>query len=344
MKKKLSPRDRLWVFADPSLKELIISCELQLAQPITVENLRLLVQERLINNFERFSWIISSAGYTSRVNNLDLTQHVTANEQIIIDPQRPLWQFNLVGNTKIEIGVHHALADGLSLVAILRKLTEEKPGVISRTKSRNKPSWSMVLRTIQGVFKALFTILFSPNVKMTNLETSKNYSATSWVRPDRLTNRTDFETILENLILDPALEIKENSIIAVPISISSLTNRINNGLGNKFALSPLPKKSQISIVDEFRTMKKQGEVLGAYFISVFIGLMPTYLGRYLSKFVSSHIFGIVSGVQVSKSVLKLLGAEIKQIKAWAPILGGQKFSITSVHYAGKVTLNQVIRS
>ena len=94
MKKKLSPRDRLWVFADPSLKELIISCELQLAQPITVENLRLLVQERLINNFERFSWIISSAGYTSRANNLDLTQHVTANEQIVIDPQRPLWQFN----------------------------------------------------------------------------------------------------------------------------------------------------------------------------------------------------------------------------------------------------------
>jgi len=97
-------------------------------------------------------------------------------------------------------------------------------------------------------------------------------------------------------------------------------------------------------VDEFRTMKKQGEVLGAYFISVFIGSMPTFLGRYLSKFVSSHIFGIVSGVQVSRSVLNLLGSEIKHIKAWAPILGGQKFSITSVHYAGEVTLNQVIRS
>ena len=77
-------------------------------------------------------------------------------------------------------------------------------------------------------------------------------------------------------------------------------------------------------------MKKQGEVLGAYFISVFIGSMPTVIGRYLSKFVSSHIFGIVSGVQVSRLALNLLGSEIKQIKAWAPILGGQKFSITSV--------------
>jgi hypothetical protein len=181
-------------------------------------------------------------------------------------------------------------------------------------------------------------------VKLAEVETSKNYSSKTWSRPDKLTNRTDFETILENLILDPALKIKENSIIAVPISISSLTNRINNGLGNKFALSPLPKKSQISIVDEFRTMKKQGEVLGAYFISVFIGSMPTFIGRYLSKFVSSHIFGIVSGVQVSRLVLKLLGSEITHIKAWAPILSGQKFSITSVHYKGEVTLNQVIRS
>jgi len=344
MRNKLSPRDRLWVFADPSLKELIIKCELQLSTPITVENLRKLVQERLIQNFERFSWIISSDGHIRRANNLDITQHVTENDQIVIDSKRPLWQFNLVKNTKIEIGVHHALADGLSLVAILRKLTEEKPVVIKPSKSRARPSWSMILRTIQGILKALFAIFISPNVKLANLETSKNYSSKDWSRPDRLTNRTDFETILENLILDPALEIKEKSIIAVPISISTLTNRINNGLGNKFALSPLPKKSQISIVDEFRTMKKQGEVLGAYFLSVFIGSMPTFIGRYLSKFVSSHIFGIVSGVQVSRSVLNLLGSGIKHIKAWAPILGGQKFSITSVHYAGKVTLNQVIRS
>jgi predicted nucleic acid-binding protein len=63
MKNKLSPRDRLWVFADPTLKELIIRCELHLAKPITVEALRQLVQERLIRNFERFSWIISSHGH-----------------------------------------------------------------------------------------------------------------------------------------------------------------------------------------------------------------------------------------------------------------------------------------
>jgi hypothetical protein len=67
-----------------------------------VEALRQLVQERLIRNFERFSWIISSDGHTKRANNLDLTQHVTENNQIAIDPQRPLWQFNLVNNSKIE--------------------------------------------------------------------------------------------------------------------------------------------------------------------------------------------------------------------------------------------------
>jgi hypothetical protein len=103
MKNKLSPRDRLWVFADPSLKELIIKCELHLAKPITVEALRQLVQERLIQNFERFSWIISSDGHIKRANNLDLSQHVTENNQIAIDPQRPLWQFNLVNNFKIEL-------------------------------------------------------------------------------------------------------------------------------------------------------------------------------------------------------------------------------------------------
>ena len=40
MRNKLSPKDRLWVFADPGLKELIIKCELHLATPITVRNAR----------------------------------------------------------------------------------------------------------------------------------------------------------------------------------------------------------------------------------------------------------------------------------------------------------------
>ena len=69
------------------------------------------------------------------------------------------------------------------------------------------------------------------SVSFLKIATRESPSAKAWSRPDKLTNRTDFETILENLILDPALEIKENSIIAVPISISSLTNRINNDLG-----------------------------------------------------------------------------------------------------------------
>jgi len=89
MRNKLSPRDRLWVFADPGLKELIIKCELHLASPITVEALRQLVQERLIRNFERFSWIINTKGEYRSVNNLDITKHVTENSSIVIDPKDP---------------------------------------------------------------------------------------------------------------------------------------------------------------------------------------------------------------------------------------------------------------
>jgi hypothetical protein len=195
-----------------------------------------------------------------------------------------------------------------------------------------------------GVGKTISALVFSPKVKLNLPHHSINYSSNDWTKPAIRNDRTDFENILEKLISKPELEISNKSIIAIPVTLSTLNNRINNGLGNKFALSPLPLKIEKSIVEEFRTIKKQGEVLGAYFMSVLIGSLPAFIGRTLSKFASSHILGLISGVQVSSSKLKLLDSEIQHIKAWAPILSGQKFSITSVHYAGTISLNQVIRS
>ena len=344
IRRKLPARDRLWVFADPGLDQLIIRCELMLGGPVSVESLRELVQERLVSKFERFSWVIKSCGGVDKSGSVDLLKHVTENSKIDINSSRPLWQFNLVDKQKIEIGVHHCLADGLSLVAILKRLTEKNPSPITKpVRYRSKPSWNLAFRTLQGIGKTIEALVFSPKVKLALSGRGVEYSSSDWQKPLVKSNRTDFESILEKLVLAPELGISNKSIIAIPVTISTLNNRINNGLGNKFALSPLPLKMEQSIVEEFRTIKKQGEVLGAYFMSVFIGSLPPFIGRTFSKFASSHILGIISGVQVSSSVLRLLDSEIKHIKAWAPILAGQKFSITSVHYAGAVSLNRVIR-
>ncbi len=345
MNKKLPARDRLWVFADPGLDQLIIRCELALSHPISIESLRALVKERLLSNFERFSWIIKPSGRINTTQKVDLSKHVTENSLLQISPTRPLWQFNLVNNQKIEIAVHHCLADGLSLVAILKRLTEKTPSPITKPlRSKSTPTFHLAFRTMLGVGKTISALVFSPKVKLNLPHHSINYSSSDWQKPALRNNRTDFENILEKLILNPELEINHKSIIAIPVTLSTLNHRINNGLGNKFALSPLPLKLEKSIVEEFRTIKKQGEVLGAYFMSVLIGSLPAFIGRTLSKFASSHILGLISGVQVSSSKLKLLDSEIQHIKAWAPILSGQKFSITSVHYAGTISLNRVIRN
>lgn len=345
MIKKLPARDRLWVFADPGLDQLIIRCELALANSISIDSLRRLVTERLLTNFERFSWIIKPSGRINHRHPIDLPKHVTENSLISLTPSRPLWQINLVNNRTIEIGVHHCLADGLSLVAILKKLTETNPSFITKPlKTRSKITLNLALRTIQGVGKTISALVFSPKVKLKLNHHTINYSSSNWPKPAIRNDRTDFENILENLVAKPELEINNKSVIAIPVTLSTLNSRIQNGLGNKFALSPLPLKLEKSIVEEFRTIKKQGEVLGAYFMSVLIGSLPAFIGRTLSKFASSHILGLISDIQVSHSKLKLLDSEILNIKAWAPILSGQKFSITSVHYAGTISLNQVIRN
>jgi len=343
MKIRFHPRDRLWFLADSNLEKLIIKCEMYVAGSINIEQLRQLIKEQIVNKYSKFHWVINPDSTIKYQDDLDFSYHITQDQEINLLKDKPLWRFNISKDqedTKIEFHIHHCLLDGLSLVSLLRQLAKANVSDHFLTKPLRKQfSPGIAFGVGIGVIKTLLRILFAK----TNHELKTGTKLTSSSRPI-LTGQsvvTDFEDVLAETVKKKITSPK--SLIGVPVSMVTNSQRVKAGLGNFFAFLPLTVDRGEHIFSDLKTKKKTREVLSTYLVSMFIGSLPLKLGKYFVKFISSHIFGVISGVYVSSNVLKILDKEITRINAWAPILDGQHFSITTVTYNRQITINEVSR-
>lgn len=60
-----------------------------------------------------------------------------------LNPARPLWEFHLLdtvdGNTALVVRIHHAIADGIALIRVMRSLTDEQPDAPEHGETEDAP-------------------------------------------------------------------------------------------------------------------------------------------------------------------------------------------------------------
>jgi len=345
MRKRLHPRDRLWFLADPNLDQLIIRCEIILDGVIDQNLFQNLVIEKLVNKYDKFKWVIDSYGQIKISTEIEKAYHFSlkASDQLVKD--KPLWKFELKNenNTSIIVfQIHHCLVDGLSLVAILKELSNEFY-VTSKTSQRirkiNTIEIPAIFSIAFGVLITFFRVIFSKTIKLYNKE--KNYLSSIWQKQPNNPDITEFGLILEKVAREKTQQNK--LLLGIPVSLVTNHKRVRSGLGNFFAFVPLTVKEDKHVYSDLQSLKKKGEVLGTYIVSLLIGTLPLKIGNYFARFISSHIYGVVSGVFVSSHALEVLGVRVNRINAWAPILEGQKFSVTTVSYNNQITVNELER-
>jgi hypothetical protein len=344
MLKRLHPRDRLWLLADPQLDQLFIKCDLHISGKIAKQSLIELVQKNIIDKYPKFSWQIAPTGKIQISHNLDFDYHITEDKDFVLDKAKPLWKFNIKAdneNSIIQVFIHHCLVDGLSLVAILKELTMPFKNsyplkLFRKPKLKFNPLFN--LSVAFGIIKTLLRVIFSKS----SINLGKNFQYQSKIRTQKNNPQmTEFGQILEEIAAE---KIKTNNLLlGIPVSLASNNKRINNGLGNFFAFVPLSVKRGKHIYSDLQSMKKRGHILGTYYVSLLIGSLPLKMGQYFAKFISSHIYGVVSSIYVSSNKLEILSHPITSINAWAPILDGQQFSITLVSYNKQISVNELNR-
>lgn len=147
----MSAVDRAWLRMDTPENPMMISAVLMFEQPIAINRLKRVLEERFLR-FRRFRQRIVDKGdktYWQDDPLFDLDNHLhrialpgkasTDELQALasdfnstaLDVRKPLWQIHYIdnynGGCALLIRIHHCIADGISLVRVLLSLTDKTP-------------------------------------------------------------------------------------------------------------------------------------------------------------------------------------------------------------------------
>lgn len=154
-RRPVGPVDTLWLRADHPTNLMVIDAMLWVDGQIDVERLEAVVQRRMVDRFPVFHQRLApdatlvlpnqweddpdfSLDHHVRVVQLDepgddsvLSAYVESQMHVPFDRDHPLWELHVLQGHRDGSAVfarfHHALADGIALVAVLLSLTDEEP-------------------------------------------------------------------------------------------------------------------------------------------------------------------------------------------------------------------------
>jgi diacylglycerol O-acyltransferase len=148
---RMSPVDTAWLRMDSAGNLMMIVGVMLFDGQMDLRRLRRVVQQRFLA-YDRFrSRVVQdAAGYWWEIDpDFDLEQHVVAVNlpgradmaelqrfaglmaAEALDPNRPLWQFQVVqnyaGGAAVIVRIHHCIADGIALIGVLLSMTSSDP-------------------------------------------------------------------------------------------------------------------------------------------------------------------------------------------------------------------------
>jgi diacylglycerol O-acyltransferase / wax synthase len=154
---QLAPVDSAWLRMEHPTNLMMITGVLMFDEQIDIERFRTVIQQRLVQRFERFRKraIIPAAGnpYWEVDRHFQLDSHIhhialpaPANRQALevlvsdlmsspLDFSKPLWHFHVVDGygtgSAIIARLHHSIADGIALVYVLLSLTDTSANAVT---------------------------------------------------------------------------------------------------------------------------------------------------------------------------------------------------------------------
>lgn len=156
-REKMTSVDSAWLHMEDPTNLMMITGVLLFDAPLRLEDLKMVVEDRLLAHFPRFKQRVVEEGlllktpYWEDDPHFNLDAHIhhialptpgddLALQELVsdfmstpLDFSKPLWQFHLVdgygAGCAIMARLHHAIADGIALVRVLLSLTDEAPEV-----------------------------------------------------------------------------------------------------------------------------------------------------------------------------------------------------------------------
>jgi hypothetical protein len=271
---------------------------------------------------------------------------------------RPLWQMHLVDGaegTLVVVRVHHCLADGLGLIALLGELADG--GAVPRSGipvASSPERFSRGSRLLGGLIAAGQLLARRPEARNSlhgQLGVRKLVAASSALRlEDLLAKAHANDATLTELLLAALARALGTWPLAsrralhalVPVSLRSGPS-LEDGTRFASVFVPLPvgiaelRGRVRSVQASFRPGRTREARVTARAVGA-AGAVTAALVRFGVSALLRRASVTVSSIRGPAQRLQLAGVPLHDVMAWAPTAGGMALGVTLVSYAGRARL------
>lgn len=384
---KLGGDDSAWLHMESPTSPMVVSGVLELGGPLPIERVRPLVER--IARIPRFCATIAEprrgVGVPSwaPVANVDLDYHLehvqleVAGDGALrafigtavtttLDRTRPLWRVYVIdrpdAGTTILFRVHHALADGFALLALMLSLCDPDPALEERLRLVHP---AVAIPTLGSAASALRRLVALPADTETHLKKSlSGEKRVAWTRPiafadvhdvAHATNASVNDVIVAAVAGALSRELRRRGDqvpglhlhAMLPVNLRQDTNatRLGNHLGLVMVDLPVSIDDPIARVAAAKhrmdVLKSTPETLVAHELLRGLGVSPRQVEDTVVSFFARKTSLVLTNVPGPKVRLKLGGVPISRIAFWVPQAGRLGLGISALTYAGDLTFGVI---
>jgi NRPS condensation-like uncharacterized protein len=356
---------------------MVVSGVLELDARVTADAVRARLGERLVP-MVRFSSRVRDRGLggapTFEPCDVDLAWHVPertvgsegelfafvgAEVGTLLDATRPLWRVHVIqrepGGTTLLFRVHHAIADGFSLLSVLLSLCDAPHEAAQPPKGSGRSLGSLL-----GYTRSALRLLFLPPDPRSTLKaplgTEKRIA---WTRPISLdlvksAAHAHGATVNDLLVSAIAGALRQTFVrrrercrdvrAMVPVNLREGSPSADEG--NHFGLVVLDLPVSIgdaharlaAVKASMDVRKATREAVVAHVILRAMGFLPRALEGLGVAFFATKSSLVLTNVPGPKERVSFLGATVDRILFWVPQSGRMGLGVSVFSYAGSVTV------
>jgi hypothetical protein len=380
----LSVVDAAWLAMGSDENPMVITVVLTFATPIDRAALVAMLRKTAAHpRFRSRAVRHVGGGYWEEDRRFDVEAHVShvacpapgdraALEEIVgdlqgqpLDPERPLWRATLVdgveGGSAVVLRLHHALGDGVALVAMLLDLSDEAKGMLvpevgqARTEAHGAVDFAKLAASHAATLGRLLLLPPDPDTPLRGpLGTRKRVA---WTRPlplDRVkaaakavgVKVNDVLVALVSAALTDELELrgamKDGLEIhaLLPVFLRGAVGGLGNHFGLVFLALPLGVRTPLervrAVARRMDRLKSGEDAAVAWEVLAAMGAASAEIERIGVDLFSKKASVMITNVPGPPMPVPLSGHVIDDIIVFAPVSGHIGVGVSFLSYAGHV--------
>ncbi len=379
---RLSSADRAWLRMDRRRSRMIITAVIITSRRLARERVADLLAERL-KEYPRFRCAPAmrrdgrhaTAPFDIHQQVLRAALSPTADEKALrawlastlgrpLPRNRPLWELHVferygAEGTALVWRIHHALADGASLLRVLLSIADEPPTHLTGPAPRRRPNVLHGMRLLLRGVVALARLVLRPGDVHTRLKGRlSGTNRVAWSEPIALDAVKDIARREDATVNDVLVTALTGAIRQYLVSCGEAPRRplraiipfdlrskpADRSLGNRFGLlylslpidCPEPQARLRAVRRRMQRLKQSPEALIMFRLMAFAGRLSPLVTALGLRFFARKATVVLTNVAGPREELSLDGAPIRDIEFWVPHVGGLGICFSIFSYAGSV--------